>query len=192
MKTEKKFSLGRIYYPVKTLGPGNRVGIWMNGCNRGCAGCISPELQHYDASKEITVKELMLMIHRIQYPIEGFTISGGEPFYNPDALNEIVQSLADVCDDILIYTGYTIEELRLQENEAINTVLNTCAALIDGSYIKELNDNRGLRGSSNQKCLIFKYQDKYKGIEIADRALQNVMYGNKVLTIGIPQGDINL
>lgn len=192
MKTEKKFSLGRIYYPVKTLGPGNRVGIWLNGCNRGCAGCISPELQHYDASKEITVKELMLMIHRIQYPIEGFTISGGEPFYNPDALNEIVQSLADVCDDILIYTGYTIEELRLQENEAINTVLNTCAALIDGSYIKELNDNRGLRGSSNQKCLIFKYQDKYKGIETADRALQNVMYGNKVLTIGIPQGDINL
>lgn len=192
MKTEKKFSLGRIYYPVKTLGPGNRVGIWMNGCNRGCAGCISPELQHYDASKEITVKELMLMIHRIQYPIEGFTISGGEPFYNPDALNEIVQSLADVCDDILIYTGYTIEELRLQENEAINTVLNTCAALMDGSYIKELNDNRGLRGSSNQKCLIFKYQDKYKGIETADRALQNVMYGNKVLTIGIPQGDINL
>lgn len=192
MKTEKKFSLGRIYYPVKTLGPGNRVGIWMNGCNRSCAGCISPELQHYDASKEITVKELMLMIHRIQYPIEGFTISGGEPFYNPDALNEIVQSLADVCDDILIYTGYTIEELGLQENEAINTVLNTCAALIDGSYIKELNDNRGLRGSSNQKCLIFKYQDKYKGIETADRALQNVMYGNKVLTIGIPQGDINL
>lgn len=178
MKTEKKFSLGRIYYPVKTLGPGNRVGIWMNGCNRGCAGCISPELQHYDASKEITVKELMLMIHRIQYPIEGFTISGGEPFYNPDALNEIVQSLADVCDDILIYTGYTIEELRLQENEAINTVLNTCAALIDGSYIKELNDNRGLRGSSNQKCLIL-------NTKINTKASKQLIEHFKMLCMGI-------
>lgn len=192
MRIEEKISLGRMYYPVKTLGPGNRVGIWMNGCNRRCTGCISPELQYYDVSKEVTVNELMQMIHRIQNPIDGFTISGGEPFLNPKALNELVQSLVDICDDILIFTGYTIEELRMQENEAIDFVLNTCAALIDGSYIKELNDNKGLRGSSNQRCLIFKYQDKYKGIETSDRALQNVMYGDKVLTIGIPQGDIIL
>ena len=29
---EAKISLGRMYYPVKSLGPGNRVGIWLNGC----------------------------------------------------------------------------------------------------------------------------------------------------------------
>ena len=189
---EAKISLARLYYPVKALGPGNRVGIWMNGCNRGCEGCISPELQEYDASKEVTVNELMLMIRRIQTPIDGFTISGGEPFLNPEALNEMVQSLASVCDDILIFTGYRIEELRLQKNEAIDSVLNICAALIDGPYIEELNDNKGLRGSSNQRCLIFKYHDRYQGIETSDRVLQNVMYGNKVLTIGIPQGEMPL
>lgn len=186
---EAKISLAIMYYPVKALGPGNRVGIWMNGCNRGCEGCISPELQEYDYSKEVTVNELMLMIHRIQTQIDGFTISGGEPFLNPEALNEMVQSLVSICDDILIFTGYRIEELRLQKNEAIDSVLNACAALIDGPYIKELNDNKGLRGSSNQRCLIFKYHDRYQGIETSDRTLQNVMYGNKVLTIGIPQGE---
>lgn len=183
---EAKISLARLYYPVKALGPGNRVGIWMNGCNRSCEGCISPELQEYDASKEVTVNEIMLMIRRIQTPIEGFTISGGEPFLNPEALNEMVQSLASVCDDILIFTGYRIEELRLQKNEAIDSVLNVCAALIDGPYIKELNDDKGLCGSSNQRCLVFKYYDRYQGIEASDRTLQNVMYGNKILTIGIP------
>ena len=175
---EAKISLGRMYYPVKTLGPGNRVGIWMNGCNRGCTGCISPDLQIYDASKEVTVNELMKMIRCIEAPIDGFTISGGEPFLNPMTLKALVQSLASICDDILIYTGYKIEELRAQENEAVDSILNICAALIDGPYIKELNDDKGLRGSSNQRCLIFKYHDKYQGIENLDRTLQNVMYGN--------------
>lgn len=189
---EAKISLGRMYYPVKALGPGNRVGIWMNGCHRRCAGCISPELQKYDASKEVTINELMKMIQRIEAPIDGFTISGGEPFLNPLSLNALVQSLAGICDDILIFTGYTIEELRAQESKAVDSVLNTCAALIDGPYIQELNDNKGLRGSSNQRCLIFKYHDRYQEIETSDRTLQNIMYGNKVLTIGIPQGEMPL
>nr|WP_300819307.1 4Fe-4S single cluster domain-containing protein [uncultured Acetatifactor sp.] len=189
---EAKISLGRMYYPVKALGPGNRVGIWMNGCHRRCAGCISPELQMYDTSKEVTVNELVKMIQRIESPIDGFTISGGEPFLNPLSLNALVQSLAGICDDILIFTGYTIEELRAQESETVDSVLNICAVLIDGPYIQELNENKGLRGSSNQRCLIFKYHDRYQGIENSDRTLQNIMYGNKVLTIGIPQGEMAL
>lgn len=193
MKTiDEKISLGRMYYPVKVLGPGNRVGIWMNGCHRKCVGCISPELQIYEASKEVTVNELMQMIQRIGAPIDGFTISGGEPFLNPIALNALVQSLVSVCDDILIFTGYTIDELRAQENETVNSVLNTCAALIDGPYIKELNDGKGLRGSSNQRCWIFKYHEKYEEVETSDRELQNILYRNKVLTIGIPQGEMLL
>lgn len=99
---ETKISLGRMYYPVKTLGPGNRVGIWMNGCHRRCIGCISPELQIYDACKEVTIDELMKMIQRIEAPIDGFTISGGEPFLNPMALNALVQSLVSISDDILV------------------------------------------------------------------------------------------
>ena len=187
-----KISLGRMYYPVKTLGPGSRVGIWMNGCNRRCVGCISPELQKYDAAKEVTINELIQMIHRIEAPIDGFTISGGEPFFVPEALNAMVRSLANICDDILIFTGYTIEELRTLKSEAVDSVLNTCAALVDGPYIRELNDGKGLRGSSNQRCLIFKHHDKYEGIETSNRTLQNIMYGNIVLTIGIPQGEMPL
>lgn len=187
----EKISLGRIYYPVKVLGPGCRVGIWLNGCKKACPGCLSPELQIYDKFKEVTVSEIMQMINSIDSHIDGFTISGGEPFYNPKALNALVQALVSVCDDILVFSGYTLEELKSQNNESINSVLNTCSALIDGPYMKDLNDNKGLRGSSNQKCYVFKYKDKYAEIEKAERVLQNILYSNKVITIGIPQGEIN-
>ena len=31
--------------PIHSLGPGERVCLWVQGCGRGCPGCISPELQ---------------------------------------------------------------------------------------------------------------------------------------------------
>lgn len=185
-------SIARMYYPVKVLGPGNRVGIWLTGCDRGCDGCVSPELQRYDKSRELPIAELMRMVARIDGTIDGFTISGGEPFYRPEALDALVQSLAAVCDDILIFSGYTLEELKARGQQAIDSVLDTCAALIDGPYVRALNQNRGLRGSSNQRCRVFRYPDKYAGIEIAKRTLQTVVYGNSVLTIGIPGKEVSL
>ena len=108
---DDKLSIARIFYPVKTLGPGNRVGIWTTGCLRECQGCISPELQDYDKEKELEVEAVLKMIRSITYPIDGFTISGGEPFLNPKALEALVRQLVEINDDILIYTGYTLDEI---------------------------------------------------------------------------------
>lgn len=181
-----KISLARIYYPVKVLGPGNRVGIWLNGCEKKCPGCISPELQIYDSAKEVSVQDIIQMINRIDLQIDGFTISGGEPFYNPIALNALVTAISSFSDDILIFTGYTLEELKKQAGEAINSILKTCSAIIDGPFIKELNEKNGLRGSSNQRCWVFKYHDRYASIMEEKRSLQNILYDKGVLTIGIP------
>lgn len=112
-----KISLARIYYPVKVLGPGNRVGIWLNGCEKKCPGCISPELQIYDSAKEVSVQDIIQMVNRIDSQIDGFTISGGEPFYNPIALNALVTAISSISDDILIFTGYTLEELKKQAGD---------------------------------------------------------------------------
>ena len=76
MHMREMISLARVYYPVKVLGPGSRVGIWLNGCHRKCPGCISPELQGYDPAKEVSVQDVIKMIMRIDSPIDGFTISG--------------------------------------------------------------------------------------------------------------------
>ncbi|MBE5838435.1 4Fe-4S single cluster domain-containing protein [Butyrivibrio sp.] len=187
MKTNDEYlSLNRLYYPVKTLGPGDRVGIWTTGCIRNCRGCISPELQAYDLSKEVLVNDVLRMIATIKSPIDGFTISGGEPFYKPKAMRILIDSLFERCDDIIIFTGYTLDELKELKNEDINSTLEKCAVLVDGPFIKELNDGKGLRGSSNQKCHVFRHHDKYSDIEVEGRQLQTVVYDGKVLNIGIP------
>lgn len=188
-KNDCKLSLARIFYPVTTLGPGKRVGIWLNGCNKRCKGCISPELRQYDASKELCVDEIMERIEQIPGEIEGFTISGGEPFLKPSALNKLVQKLMDINDDILIYTGYTMDELYDMENDDIHSVISLCAALIAGPYEESLDDNKGIRGSSNQQCLIYKYPEKYQGIEQMERKVQTIVYHGNLLMLGIPQGD---
>ena len=100
--------------------------------------------------KEFEVEAVIKMIRSITYPIDGFTISGGEPFLNPKALEALVRQLAEINDDILIYTGYTLDELKQLSMIEVDNILNICAVLIDGPYIADLNNNCGLRGSSNQ------------------------------------------
>lgn len=176
----------RIYFPVKVLGPGNRVGIWLKGCDKKCDGCISPEMQIYDKLKEIDIDDLICMILSIPNKIEGITISGGEPFFNPQALFELVSRLNDISDDILIFSGYTYEELKSQNDIYINQVLSLISAIVDGSFIRELHTDIGLKGSSNQKIMVFKNHDRYENVDVEKRELQIVVANERVITLGIP------
>ena len=179
-------SLARIYYPVKTLGPGNRVGIWVNGCQRRCPGCISPELWEYDAGREIEITKITEWIKAIKEPKDGFTVSGGEPFDQPDGLCELVKELSLINDDILIFTGYTIEELKSMKDSRIDYIIRNCAALVDGPYVDELNDDKGLRGSSNQRIILNRYHEKYAGSEILEKKIQIVKHDTSFYMFGIP------
>lgn len=179
--------VARIYFPVKTLGPGQRVGIWTAGCNRNCIGCISPELQSFDAGQPLSPHEIIEIVDRIGCVPDGFTISGGEPFLQIEALHDLIEELALVTDDILIYTGYTLSELIERHDKRIDRVISLCSAIVDGPYIDELNDGIGSRGSSNQNLHVFKYFDRYCGFDTCKREVQTVLYGNKLLSIGIPE-----
>lgn len=180
-------SVARIYYPVKTLGPGQRIGIWTAGCSCNCRGCISPELQSADAGQKMTTSEIISLVKRVGCRPDGFTISGGEPFLQVEALCDLVEALAIISDDILIYTGFSLDELIERNDKYINRIIALSTAIVDGPYIEELNDGIGARGSSNQKIHIFKHQERYCGLDACRRELQTVLYGNKLLTIGIPK-----
>ncbi len=183
-----ELSIARIYYPVKTLGPGNRIGIWTAGCPRRCSGCISPELQRAEAGREMTAEEILRLLAAITDPVDGITISGGEPFARPEPLSRLMRALAKRWEDILIFTGYTYEQLLAQNSAEVKTVLSLCAVLIDGPYIAQRNDGIGLRGSSNQRIHVFRDPEKYAGLAHAPRQLQNILFDDKIVTIGIPRG----
>ena len=177
----------RICYPVRTLGPGNRAGIWTVGCPRRCLGCLSPELQRRENGRDIPEEQILRAVERIKGRVDGVTISGGEPFEQPEALRRLTALLRErVTEDILVFTGYTLEQLRAMHSEAIEDTLAQIAVLVDGPYVEALNDGVGLRGSANQRIHVFRFAERYAGAERQPRALQSVGYGDQILMIGIP------
>ena len=57
----------------------------------------------------------------------------------------------EYIQDILVYTGYTFEELK--KNFMSNDALKYIDVLLKGEYIDSLNEEGNLRGSSNQKYI---------------------------------------
>lgn len=184
--------IDRVIFPVLALGYGQRMGIWTIGCPRRCLNCSNPELQEVDKKKNISIDRIMSMITPHKDKIDGITITGGDPFFQKEELLRLVKRLkSEVTEDIIVYTGYTIEELKDKKDPEIDSILDTIAALIDGPYVDKLNDNKGIRGSSNQRIHILnkKYKNFYKTAWECERKVQNIFYGNNSIYIGIPLKD---
>ena len=61
--------IARILSPVHSLGPGDRVCLWTQGCKKRCKGCISPELQPYSGNEiDENVLAKILRQHRTIAP----------------------------------------------------------------------------------------------------------------------------
>lgn len=82
--------------------------------------------------------------------IEGVTISGGEPFLQAEALANLLDLVLAKRPELTVmsFTGYLKDDLNWPEAQRL---LGHLDLLIDGPYVKELNDDLGLRGSSNQQ-----------------------------------------
>jgi len=148
MKALRLFALA---WPVTALGPGERAVIWVAGCSRECPGCISPEMQPRDAGEEVPVRALAARLARIGVPLDGLTISGGEPFDQAEALADLLGLLQHTRPDwnVIVYTGYQIEELGA--NPARADLLNRLDILADGPYRQDIPRNHPLTGSGNQR-----------------------------------------
>ena len=146
---------------ITTLGPYTRYAIWVQGCCRQCPGCIAPDAQDPDGGRTMKVDDLVRKILRYS-DHEGLTISGGEPFLQAPALCLVIDRIREERDcGVIIYTGFTLEELQGdQAPEGALELLKRTDLLIDGPYIRELNDDASLRGSSNQR--IIPLTDRYK------------------------------
>jgi len=188
----------RIYYPLKTLGWGTRAGIWTVGCSHACEGCCNPELWKKNPLREISLQRLFQMLSSLPKPLDGITISGGEPFDQAEDLLALVLFIKEhLTDELLIYSGYTLKQLQAKESESIQEVLQQISVLVDGRYVEALNDNGALRGSSNQHVHFLNgaHKDKYETLLQQPRQGQHVFYqenlsssssSNHALFLGIP------
>lgn len=189
-------NVARILYPVQVLGPGKRIGIWVCGCNRKCPGCSNPELWKQKEEYEIQISQLLDLFNHIllSNPIDGFTISGGEPFLQPEELSSLIEEIALISRDILIYTGFTLQELHDLKNPFIEKTLSTISVLIDGPYIQEKNNDLFLRGSENQQIHILNplFHEMYSQyLMVGKNKIQNFMSKEGVISVGIHRRDFS-
>ncbi len=142
-----KISLSRMHYPVTTLGPGQRLGIWFQGCSIRCPGCVSADTWA-SGGDATTVDQVVEVASRWMTEAQGVTISGGEPFDQPEALAQLLEALPlTPAQDILVYSGHPFE--RIQSHPS---VLNgRIDALMSDPYVVGESQSLPLRGSDNQR-----------------------------------------
>ena len=143
-------NIAEICSATRTLGPGQRFAIWVQGCCFNCKGCVSPEWIPQTQATLIEPKKLAEMILSVP-GTEGVRVSGGEPMLQAIALRELFIYLRQGRQiSIICFTGFSLQQLQSQSDRAIDDILTLVDVLIDGQYIEQLNDNKGWRGSSNQ------------------------------------------
>lgn len=83
-------------------GPGNRVAIFLQGCNIRCAYCHNPETQamHDAEAKQMSVEEMMEEIRKGIPFIRGITVSGGECMLQVEELIELFTTVKKMSDGI--------------------------------------------------------------------------------------------
>jgi anaerobic ribonucleoside-triphosphate reductase activating protein len=142
-------SLSRAHFPVTTLGPGARIGIWFQGCSIRCPGCISADTWAADGPAT-TVEAVLGLAVGWAPEADGVTISGGEPFDQPEALIALLVGLRPRLAgtaDVLVFSGHPYAKIR--------PVLEAAAGLIDAiitdPFLLEAPQTLALRGSDNQR-----------------------------------------
>lgn len=148
-------------------GPGARMVVFFQGCNRGCPGCFNPQTHSQNSNKSTSVAELFSDYFKESTPntgaaIEGVTVGGGEPFMQPEGLYELLKTAKTEHGlTTVVYTGYCKDELLAKDGMA--EIFNFIDVLVDGAFQKEDKESSLLaRGSTNQTfhLLSSRYKEK--------------------------------
>ena len=193
--------LNKAHWPVTVLGPGRRIGIWVQGCSIHCPGCVSQDTWPRDRSKAIAVRDLLAWCRKASGNApDGVTISGGEPFEQPKGLRALLDGLvawradAQLDFDILCYSG--MPQRRLEKDHA--DLLAQLDAIIPEPYVNDLPQGNVWRGSRNQPLVPLtargraRYASHVEETPAAHgKRMQAAVEGKRVWLIGIPgRGDM--
>jgi anaerobic ribonucleoside-triphosphate reductase activating protein len=193
---EEILFLRALHFPVYTLGPGTRVGLWVQGCGRRCPGCITPESWDFAPEKATPMAEVVRRLRAFFGPPllpegrtqpEGLTISGGEPFDQPEALLRLLESVRDMgVEDVLIYSGHRVEFLLTRHPD----LPELAAALVDGPFEEGTLTDSVWKGSDNQSLTLWKekFAPRYNAwTSEKKRRLQWIKGAKSGLLVGIPR-----
>lgn len=154
---KKVFSLRLLRTFKETIvdGVGLRYSIYFSGCSHACPGCHNKYSWNPNNGTKLTYEILNEIADEINQNelLDGITISGGDPLFNPRDMLEVLKFLKEKTKkNIWMYTGYTLEEIK--KDDLRKKCLKYVDVLVDGKFVKELYDPKiKFRGSSNQRII---------------------------------------
>lgn len=174
---------------TRALGPGLRSVAWVQGCPFRCRGCVAPDWIPREPAREVRPADLAAEL--LAHPgVTGFTFSGGEPLVQAAGLAEVIRIARRQRDLTLIcFTGYRLAELRDRPpGPGVAELLAQTDVLIDGRYVAERNDGRGMRGSSNQQVHMLTGRLAHAAEELAHgpRRTEIRLRDRSALLVGVP------
>jgi anaerobic ribonucleoside-triphosphate reductase activating protein len=191
--------VNRMHYPVTVLGHGIRAGIWVQGCTIGCDGCASRDTWDPAAGEAVEPASVVRWLDSLTGPVDGVTVSGGEPFQQPTQLDALLSSLdewrrgRDRPVDLLVFSGYA--RTRLLARPEYVEALSRCDAVVAGPYVERRNTGVALRGSDNQEVVPLTplgVQRYGESETLSSPSMQVCLDGDMVRLIGIPRrGDLD-
>ena len=135
-------------------GPGLRFAVFVQGCSHHCPGCHNPQALDSAGGQETSVAALWRQICANPL-LSGITLSGGEPFEQPEPLLELAQLAKAQGLNVWAYSGYLYEQLlAARPSPHARELLLACDVLVDGPYVTELaSQDLKWRGSANQRVI---------------------------------------
>lgn len=125
-------------------GEGARYVVFTQGCRHNCPGCQNPDTHDPQGGYEVSVEDLAADVkkHRL---IDGLTLSGGDPFEQPEECCRLIKLLAPI--NVWCYTGYTYEQIKDTE------LAKLCDVIVDGRFESDKKIEGAYKGSSNQRII---------------------------------------
>ncbi len=135
---------------TRVEGPGLRSALWLQGCPLRCPDCCNPEMWKASGGRMLSVERVYELL--VTPEVEGVSFLGGEPFSQAEGLAALAGLIQGSGRSVMVYSGYTLEELSAREDVATQALLGQCDILVDGRY--ESGQPESVRrwiGSTNQK-----------------------------------------
>ncbi|MGH1484706.1 MAG: 4Fe-4S single cluster domain-containing protein [Cellvibrionaceae bacterium] len=182
-----------MHYPVTSLGPGKRVGLWFQGCSLRCEGCISTDTWVHEKNK-VDISEVFNLLDIWLPKSDGITITGGEPFDQPEQLKQILRHCRDYSHiTTFVYSGYSLEKLSTH----LRLMKNSIDVLMADPLNISQPQSKPLRGSDNQRLVAFSNEGdsmirQINQQPIEDKPLNFAFDGDTAWFAGVPKrGDIS-
>lgn len=149
MQQEPTFQVLDIRRGTTVDGPGLRTSIYLAGCIHKCPGCHNPDSWDPAAGSSMSLQEILAVVEEEDFNV---TLTGGDPLLNADKLPLLIQGIRKLGKTIWLYTGYTINQIRLSPR--LRKAIEGIDTIVEGPFkLAQRDTDLQFRGSANQRII---------------------------------------